>query len=216
MLGTKRGSIGLVSAAGVAVILGGSLSSVSPAIGEQIGTAVVNGRTVILDGNGTWKYKDASDNTSNGKCDSVGATKLCIRGMGWKKIPKQGDFTAFYSYGNKYYFGIITEPYGEKDGITAKTLRTAIIENVATAAEIKAKNIPILDSSDSIGGHPELKSLTYVASLANMRSMKFVYHNVFHVSDHRSTQYIFWSVGKKLSSDFKSVIKKTLDNITFK
>jgi hypothetical protein len=136
--------------------------------------------------------------------------------MGWKKIPKQGDFIAFYSYRSKYYFGVITEPYGEKDGITAKTLRTAIIENVATAAEIAAKDIPILGSSDSIEGHPELKSITYTASLANMRSMKFVYHNVFHVTNSRSTQYIFWGVGKNLSSDFKSVIKKTLDKITFK
>jgi nitrate reductase NapAB chaperone NapD len=136
--------------------------------------------------------------------------------MGWREIPKQGDFSVLYSYKNKYYFGIIPEPYGTKDGITVEALRTAIIENVATVAKIKPKDIPVIDSSDSIEGHPELKSITYTASLPNIRSMNFVYHNVIHLSDHTSVQYLFWGVGKNLSSDFKSVIKKTLDNTTFK
>ncbi len=215
MFGFKRGGIGLVSAAGVVAILGGWLASVAPAVGEQIGSAVVNGRTVILDDDGTWKYKSASNNAANSKCDTVGTIQLCIRGMGWRETPKQGDFSVLYTYKNKYYFGVISEPYGTKDGVTAEALRTAIIENVATVAKIKPKDIPVIDSSDSVEGHPELKSITYTASLPNMRSMKFVYHNVIHLSDHESVQILFWGVGKTLSSEFKSVITKTLDNITF-
>ncbi len=215
MFGFKRGGVGLVSAASVAVILGGLLVDVGPAVGEQIGTAIVNGRTVILDDNGTWKYKDASDNSSSAKCDNVGATKLCIQGMGWNKLPQRGDFVAMYSYGNRYYFGIISEPYGTKDGVTAESLREAFIANAASGAKTTPANIPVVASDDSVEGHPELKSLTYLMSDANNRSLTFVFHNVFHLSDKKSVQYVFWGVGKELSSDFKSVIGKTLDNITF-
>jgi hypothetical protein len=215
MFGFKRGGIGLVSAAGVAVILGGLLAGVVPAVGEQIGTAIVNGRTVILDDNGTWKYKDASDNTSNAKCDNVGSTKLCIRGMGWKKLPQRGDFVAMYSYKSRYYFGVISEPYGKKDGVTAKSLREAFIANAASGAKTTPENIPVLASDDSVPGHPGLKSLTYIMADANSRSLKFVFHNVFQLTESKSVQYVFWGVGSSVSSDFKSVIKDTLNNIKF-
>jgi hypothetical protein len=216
MFGFKRGGIGLVSAAGAVAILGGMLASNVPAVGEQIGTAVVNGRTVILDDNGTWKYKDESDTQINTKCDNVGETKLCIQDMGWVKLPKRGDFVAMYSYSSKYYFGIISEPYGKKDGVNAKSLREAFIANAAAGAKTTPENIPVVASDDSVPGHPELQSLTYLMSDSNNRSLTFVFHNVFHLSDHKSVQYVFWGVGKNLTSDFKSVITQTLDNTTFR
>lgn len=215
MFGYKRGRKIVVSAVAVAAVFGGMLTGAIPAVGEQIGTAIVNGRTVILDDNGTWKYRGASGNSSSALCDHVNKTKVCIKKVGWKRLPKRGDFVAMYSYNSRYYFGIIHEPYGTKDGVSASSLRKAFIENAASGAKTTPENIPVLSSEDSVPGHPELQSLTYLMKDSNSRSLTFVFHNVFHLTGKKSVQYVFWGVGKKLSGDFKSVIKKTLDNITF-
>ena len=80
------------------------------AIAEQVGTAVVNGKTVILDSDGTWKYRDGIQPSS--LCDKLEGFEVCVRKIGWTALQKHGQFAYSYTYNQRYYFGIIVNPFG--------------------------------------------------------------------------------------------------------
>ena len=179
----------------------------------QVGTAVVNGRVVVLDGDGTWKYKDAaeSDAAASG-CDTAKDIQVCVKGAGWREVRRQADFHLMYAYGDKYYLGVIAEPYGAKDGLTYEGLQAAIIGNAASGAGTTEDKIPVTGTDAEIKGQKGLRSISYTATISGT---PFVFHNVYKVYQNKSIQCVFWGIGKEMSEDFSAVINNTIPHIKF-
>lgn len=180
---------------------------------EQVGTAVVNGRVVILDSNGTWKYQDAPepDGTATG-CETAGGVQVCVKAAGWRETRKQADFHLMYALGNRFYLGIIAEPYGIKDGLTYEGLQAAIVGNAASGAGTTEEKIPVLGTDAEVNGVKGLRSITYSATISGT---PFVFHNVYRVYQDKSIQCVFWGIGKEMSGEFTAAINGALPHIKF-
>ncbi len=186
------------------------------AAAEQVGTAVVKGRTVILDGNGTWRYKDdAQGPPSADGCDTVEVLEVCAGKLGWTKVRNEniGDYSVLYVNSGKYYFGIIVEPYGTEDGVNMESLQRAIIENAATFTNTTPSAIPVLGTESEVKGLPGFRSVTYSPS---MSGTPFVFRNMFSVLPKQSIQMVFWGIGKQASPEFTGKVDEALKQIRVK
>jgi hypothetical protein len=184
-----------------------------PTLAAQVGTAVVDGRVVILDSDGTWKYQDAPEaSVAESGCDTAKDIQVCVKQAGWREVRKQADFHLMYAYGDKYYLGIIAEPYGTKDGMTYEGLQAAIIGNAASGAGTSEDKVPVLATDAEIRGQKGLRSITYTATISGT---PFIFHNVYKVYRDKSIQCVFWGIGKEVPEDFMAVVNKTLPHIKF-
>jgi hypothetical protein len=189
--------------------------SCSGAMAEQVGTAVVDGRTVILDSNKTWRYADEAEVKTPDGCENIENLAVCVGSIGWAPAtaPNSGNYAALYVHSKKYYFGIIVEPYGQKDGMTYQALQSAIIENAAHFASAKSADIPVLGTESEVKGLPGARSITYGPVL---KGTPFLFYNAFKIYQDRSIQFAFWGIAKTMPADFKALIEKTLPLITDK
>lgn len=187
-----------------------AMASFGLAHAEKVGTAVVNGRTVVLDGNGTWQYEDAISGDQVNNCETVKGVEVCVKKEGWREVPKQGRFQVLYTLSDQYYFGILVEPFGLKDGITYDGIQVGIIGNAAGGGQTTPANIPVLATEKEVNGYKDVRSITYLVSIAGM---PLVFHNAFKVYNDKSVQFVFWTVGKKMSDDFRPLIDRTLKTI---
>lgn len=181
---------------------------------KQVGTAVVNGRIVILDSDGTWKYQDGAPDGGNASagCETLEHIKLCLDSSGWANANLPGDFIGSYSTGGKYFLGIVYEPNGTKDGYTYEFLQQAIIQNAAAAAGTGPENIPILDSKTDIAEMDGFRSVTYNVTI---NGAPFVFHNIFKIYPDRAVQFAFWSIGREYTDDFREKVGKFAQGVSF-
>ena len=122
----------------------------SPASAAQVGTALVNGRIVILTDDNTWRFADAPDARAAATCDRLTGVELCIKDLGWTQVPKIGAFSAIYLNAGRYYFGVIQEPYGASAGVSLEALQTFLVKNTAQIANVKPEQVPIISATASV------------------------------------------------------------------
>jgi hypothetical protein len=183
---------------------------------EQVGTAVVNGRIVVLDSNGTWTYKDdASDNSGGGStnCETLKHIQVCLDTTGWSKANLPGDFVGSYRSSSKYFLGIVYEPSGSNDGYTYEFLQDAILQNAAHASGTTPENIPILDTNKNSENLDGFRSITYNPTI---NGAPFVFHNIFKIYPDRAVQFAFWAIGKQYTDDFADKVEKFTKSVSFK
>jgi hypothetical protein len=188
-----------------ALLAFGAASSVTA---ETVGTAIVNGRPVLLDSNGTWTYKDAAAGPS--QCDRVENVDVCLRAIGWERGQPSGAMRAVYNRGQKYYFGLIVEPTGSKDGFTNEFMRTAILTNAGRAAGVGPADVPVLDVGADAGGIKDLNSLDYLAKISNTT---FVFRNFYKIYPDRTVQLVFWAIGDRVTDEFRKDSETALTRI---
>lgn len=198
----------LRSALPLAALVIAIIGSTGVVTAETVGTAIVNGRAVVLDSNGTWKFKDATASTS--QCDNVENIDLCLRTLGWERSAPTGAMRAVYSWGQKYYFGLIVEPTGSKSGFTNEFMRTAILTNAGRTAGISATDVPVLDVGTNAGGINDLNSLDYLAKISNT---SFVFRNFYKIYPERTIQLVFWAIGDKVTDEFRKTSQDALAKI---
>ena len=179
---------------------------------RQVGTAVVNGRIIIIESDGTWKYKDESASGS-GNCDTLEHIKICLGASGWSKANLPGDFIGSYtSDSGKYFLGIVYEPNGSNEGYTYDFLQKAIIENAAGASNTTAEDIPILDSTKKA---PELEGFRSVTYSPTINGAPFMFHNIFKIYDDRAVQFAFWGLGRTYTDEFRKEVEQFTKNVSF-
>lgn len=189
------------------------LLSASQVSAERVGTAVVGGKTVTLDSNGTWKYQDASEAKASSTCDIVKTLTICAKALGWERSPnKIGAFDPVYALDRKLYLGVINEPIGTKDGVTKELMQRAILGNAASAAKIPAADVPVLASSDRID---EVEGAQTVSFTITLNGAPLTYQVVFLVQESQSWQLTFWTVGKQFSPELLASIKAALKSMKF-
>lgn len=186
---------------------------VTASLARQVGTAVVNGRIVILDSNGTWKYQDeAGGGGKKAGCETLEHIELCLEASGWNKANLPGDFIGSYTTGGKYFVGIVYEPSGSNDGYTYEFLQQAIIQNAASASDEDPAKTPILDSKKKA---PELEGFHSITYSPTINGAAFVFHNIFKVYPDRSVQFAFWTIGREYTDEFREKVKNFTKGLSF-
>lgn len=203
----------------VSLLLGLALGALSAAnvtaTAEQVGTAVVDGRVVVLDSDGTWKYADLDTSGSSG-CRTVENVEFCMDSLpGWKASKNDAsDFVASYDNNSKgYYFGFISEPAGSDAGMTYEGLRTAILENAASASGIDPSAVPVLATEESVSSLLSMRSITY---LVDFKGTPAVFYNCYQIMPSRAIQFAFWTIGKKVTPEFAGETQKFLSKVKLK
>jgi hypothetical protein len=203
----------IVMAALVAGVAGGFADLVRA---ERVGTAVVGGKTVVLDSDGTWKYQDGTAASAIGgssKCDKFKNVSVCLTALGWEKSPtKMGTFEAVYTLNRKIYMGVIAEPNGKKDGMTPELVQRAILSTAGGAGKMTPTDVPVLATSDKVDGLPDTRSISFTIPL---NGTPFVYHVAYHIDDERTWQFAFWMVGKELRKDLLADVITALKAIKY-
>ncbi len=202
---------------GIAVLalgLAGLAASAPVSLAEQVGTAVVNGRIVILDSDGTWQFQDemGQGTAARSSCETLEHMRLCLDTTGWSKANLPGDFIGSYRSSNKYFLGIVYEPSGSNDGYTYEFLQQAIIQNAATASNTAPENVPILDSKANAQEMDGFRSVTYSPTI---NGAPFVFHNIFRIYPDRAVQFAFWTIGKEYTADFRDKVEKFARGVSF-
>jgi hypothetical protein len=201
MLSPKRSS-----AAVFAVLL--PLLLAAPALAGQVGTAVIKGKVVILDDNGTWKFKDDKAGSEQ-TCDVVDTFEFCVEGTSWRRQTNKTDnfVEAYETKDGRYYVGIVAEPFGKSQGYTYDALRQGIISNMATATKAEESEIPVLGSVDAVTGYPDFHSVTYSG---NMNKTPILFHNLFRIDEKQAHQIAFWTIGTEMTPDFQAKVDEFL------
>ena len=174
---------------------------------------MVDGRIVILDSDGTWRFKDGAQNAAEGNCENISGLEICLSGSVWRKRNLGGSFSTGYVNSNKYFFGVIHESSGSKDGYTYNFLQDAILSNAAKASGVDLKQIPVVNVSDEVENFPGFRSITYSPTI---KGTPFIFHNFFKIYDDRSFQIVFWALGNSMSEEFRNTIDDVMEKIKAK
>lgn len=154
----------------------------------------LNGKTVILDTNGTWTYAPAAPAPAAAACADgrlVDSKKLpmtvCLP-SDWKI-----DTTASGSFeiqaiqtSTDTYFGLVTE----RTIMSAANLRTAILYNASSATGVREEDIPILsETKEQIGG----KEWDLIVYDVDFKGNKFRFGNYYRsLGELGAVQAVFW------------------------
>ncbi|MBC8048668.1 MAG: caspase family protein [Chitinophagales bacterium] len=145
-------------------------------------------------------------------CDRSEKVEVCLAKLGWVKTVTQGEFDLMFTHSQKYYFGIIDEPYGSTHGVQYETLKAAIISNAAKAAAIEPKNVPLLKTRIATKNNPGLRAIAYGPKL---QGTPFIFYNAYQIMPSNSVQLIFWGIGKEIAPDFSNLIGESLEEVKF-
>jgi hypothetical protein len=184
-------------------------SGAGHAAAEKVGQAIVDGRVVILKSDGTWHFRDEGAQQSG--CESISRFSVCLQKNEWSRLPKTADFSAIFSRGNRYYFGIISEPTGSNQGIEENVLQKIILENAARGGNTTVENVTVHDVVDTVNDKLGLRGVVYSVSIGGA---PIVYYNAFRVYKDQSVQFVFWMIGTNPEQAFLEVVSNTLDKIT--
>jgi hypothetical protein len=189
-------------------------SDVTASLARQVGTAVVNDRIVILDSDGTWKYKDEAGSGGSKKagCETLEHIELCLEASGWKKANLPGDFIGSYTNDGKYFVGIVYEPSGSNDGYTYDFLQKAIIQNATSASDKEQTMVPVLDSKKEV---PELEGFHSITYSPTINGASFVFHNIFKIYPDHAVQFAFWTIGREYTNEFRDEVTKFTKGLSF-
>jgi hypothetical protein len=163
---------------------------------EEIGRATINGRTVIIDGAGTWAYENIPAGAAAQAVDCSEGRKiqskkikmsLCIAPP-WRldsSPPESMEMQAI----NKdidLYFGLVTE----RTPIPLAGLRKAILYNAAQATGVREEDIEIsTESKSKIGSH----EWSYIEYKVTFSGANFRFANYYaSLGDKGLVQSVFW------------------------
>ncbi len=164
---------------------------------DEIGRATIEGRTVIVDSNGTWKYAEAAVD-ANGQaqidCTKGTVTKskklavsLCVTPP-WT-LDSGASGLMELQVVNKdldIYFGLVTE----RTTMPLAGIRRAILYNAAQATAVREEDIVIAkESTEKIGGH----EWSYIEYDVTFNGAKFRFANYYSsLGDLGIIQSVFW------------------------
>jgi hypothetical protein len=174
----------------IAILAG--ISSVV-ALADEIGRHELNGRTIIIDSNGTWKYAEANA-VSNGECTDgnvIASQKLrlsvCVKSP-WR-MDNSGSGTFGFQFDNsvsEIYGGAITE----KTELPVEALEYGILKNAADAMGLRNEDVPVLKKSKVTLNNVEWNYIEYEIKL---KGASFRFGNYYiSLGETGVAQVAFW------------------------
>ena len=167
---------------------------------DIVGRALIDGRTVELLDDGTWRYAQSS---GSGGCDPLKlGLSFCGTGSGWTKtqVPN-ADVHAAWRRNDRTYGMVILEGLGSDQGMTADFMRNMVIENAAFLTGTQPESIPIIDVYPvSIGDLPG----EVIVYPLNIEGLKVVYANAIFSMPSRTFQVLHMTVGTEFTDEARA------------
>ena len=158
---------------------------------SAVGKAIVNGKTVTLFDDGTWKYADAAPSTTPGACEDVTPTvQFCSAALGWATTPPASpEINAAYRIDARHYAQYLIEDLGSDDGLTADFMRQVVLDN----AQIATGNTPeVIDVQPVTLGALTGDTVIYKARI---NGLDVVFANSVFVEPKRVMQIMTYAIG---------------------
>ncbi|WP_281020077.1 MULTISPECIES: hypothetical protein [unclassified Minwuia] len=153
-----------------------------------------------------------SENTGNNCIPISPEFDFCGAEQGWNRIGAASrEISAQFRLDDRNYGIFVVEKLGHEDGMTLRYMRTAVIQNFATAAGISAEDIIIHSAEDGDFGGGKSTLLIYSGE---WQGLKVLYFNKIVSRPKRTFQLITYTISttlkdhhRKIHSDFLSLVK---------
>lgn len=166
---------------------------------DVVGSSIVNGRSVQILSDFTWRYTTATPS----ECQTIKAgVTFCGERSGWKRSSQGSkDLTATFRLDDRNYGLFVVEDLGSEDGVTHEMMRTAIIGNAANSSGMQPTEIAIVGPErrqvDGFAG----ESISYTVQASGL---PFVFMNTVVIDKHRTVQLATYGVGPTLTDEMKA------------
>ena len=196
-----------------AVILVLSLIMLStPTLAQQIvGTANINGRTIEILNNQTWRYK-SPQNQNSSDCENLKSGVLFCNINNWKVSSASGDISHMYMIDDRTYLMFIIEGFGSEDGVTKNFMAQTAIEHAAAGGNTTSENIIQHFSRDTTTNGNDFLTIAYSAKISNI-DLTFV--NNIYVGEKVTVQAGIYTVGSQVSEKLITLSETLVKNLTF-
>ena len=196
-----------------AVILVLSLIMLStPTLAQQIvGTANINGRTIEILNNQTWRYKSLQNQNSS-DCETLKSGVLFCNINNWKVSSPSGDISHMYVIDDRTYLMFIIEGFGSEDGVTKNYMAQVAIDHAAAGGNTTSENIIQHFSRDTTTNGNDFLTIAYSAKISNI-DLTFV--NNIYVGEKVTVQAGIYTVGSQVSEKLITLSETLVKNLTF-
>jgi hypothetical protein len=196
-----------------------ALSSLTlDASAEEIGRAKVNGKTVILDANGTWTYAEAGGSGAPVELACDGGNKVSVKKIpmefcfanGWQKAEASDSFDVKgFNKELDIYVGAVIE----RSPIGKKTLRNAIIKNAANVTKVGESEIPVIKEANvSVNG----QDWNYIEYDVTFEGAQYRFGNYYaSLGERGAVQVVFWCA-KAYFEESKPSIDEMFKNVVLR
>lgn len=174
---------------------------------ESVGRAIVDGKVVILYGDGTWQFETVEEG-----CSAVAkGIAFCSSSAGWEKVSNaSADAAATFRLDDRNYGMIIDELLGITDGMDKEFMTSAVIYNVAVGAGIAESEVVTMDIKDQTLFGRDARTITYAAAVDGL---DVIYVNSIVFSDKRTVQVVTYSIGQELTDQMKETHESFVSTI---
>ena len=184
----------------------------NPAYAQSVlGKAIVDGRTVFILSDGTWRYEDELS-TASGDCTFIAlGVSFCGSSRTWTPITPDGpEIDAAYWFDDLHYGQIITEGIGSDHGLDMEFMRAVVLENAATFSGRMASNIPVLDVRPAEIDGMEAETVVYSAEI---NGLSVVFANTIRILPQRAFQLVTYSIGSQFTDKHRNLHADFLEYI---
>jgi len=176
------------------LLLAGCLAAPIPVLAQSaVGKAVVDGKTVTLFDDGTWKYADVTSSAATVGCtDITPGVQFCNGSLGWKPSPEASpEINAAYRIDARHYAQYLIEDLGSDDGITADFMRQVVLDNAKMATGNTAE---VVDVQPAKLGRLTGDTVIYKVAL---NGVDVVFANAVFVEPKRVMQIMTYAIGNE-------------------
>lgn len=180
---------------------------------QQVATAVVKGKVVVLYDDGTWQFRDDS---AVGDCSFIRAgVEFCDPDRNWRRLSSVAstEVAAQFRYDEKNYGLFIVELLGTADQITLEYMRSAVIENFASVSGVNANQVVIHDIKEHNLNDTLAETLIYSGKFNNL---PVIYLNTIVVFENLTVQIATFSLRNSLLPKHRDLHKEFLQKTQFK
>ena len=134
---------------------------------EIVGSANINGRTIEILNNQTWRYK-SPQNQNSSDCETLKSGVLFCNINNWKVSSSSGDISHMYMIDDRTYLMFIIEGFGSEDGVTKNYMAQVAIDHAAEGGNTTSENIIQHFSRDSTINGNDFLTIAYTAKLSDI------------------------------------------------
>ncbi|MBT0956871.1 hypothetical protein IV417_05705 [Alphaproteobacteria bacterium KMM 3653] len=185
---------------------------------EVVGRALVEGKTVELMADRTWRYEGEisglvapSVSGAGTNCSAIhAAVTFCADPNLWTaSTPPTPEIVAAYSHDDRHYGQFVVETFGSADGVNPELMRDIVVQNAAGATGQRTDEIVILDvAPTTIGGLPA-ETVVYQVEFDGL---KVVFSNTILIQPSLTMQAITYAIGAEFTEKHQGLHQTLVEN----
>jgi len=183
------------------LVLASALASGGVSAQSVIGTTVIDGQQVELLSNNTWRFAATAPLEEN--CGVIdGPVIFCGPAFRWQRAAAAPGpaIDALFQVDDRNFGMIITEGLGRVDGLSAASLREAVLINAGAAGGVGAAGVPVLEELQHPVGEKSYPTIAYQVTL---QGLNFTYLTTMIVGERNSTQLTTYSIAGEVTESHR-------------